>query len=308
MEETRYSGFSERPRKRCCRQGTQLVLLGLVTAALWAGLLTLLLLWHWDTLRSLKQLEETAAQNVSQVSKNFLRHQSDQTAEQSQAAQMLQSLEELRAAQKQMKSQDSELSWILDGLQADLNTLKSQNLNERRRTSDFLEGLEEEVAKLWMELRVSGGSVCNTCPGNWVNFQRKCYYFGEGAKQWIQARYACSDVGGRLVSIHSPEEQDFLTKHASKKGSWIGLRDLDVEGEFIWMDGSPVDYSNWLPGEPNNHGQGEDCVMMQGSGHWNDILCRSKLDAWVCDRLATCTPSTASASQAPPGPALRQRS
>jgi hypothetical protein len=39
-----------------------------------------------------------------------------------------------------------------------------------------------------------------------------------------------------------PPLQDFLTKHANKKGSWIGLRDLDVEGKFIWMDGTPVDY------------------------------------------------------------------
>lgn len=31
-------------------------------------------------------------------------------------------------------------------------------------------------------------------------------------------------------------------KHTNKKDSWIGLRDLNVEGEFIWMDGSPVGY------------------------------------------------------------------
>jgi len=49
--------------------------------------------------------------------------------------------------------------------------------------------------------------VCNTCPEAWIYFQKKCYYFGEGAKKWIQARYACENLHGRLVSIHSPEEQ-----------------------------------------------------------------------------------------------------
>lgn len=34
---------------QCCRRGTQIALLGLVTTALWAGLLTLLLLWREDT-------------------------------------------------------------------------------------------------------------------------------------------------------------------------------------------------------------------------------------------------------------------
>ncbi|XP_062966065.1 low affinity immunoglobulin epsilon Fc receptor [Cynocephalus volans] len=293
--------FLELPRKRCCGRGTQLVLLGLVTVVLWAGLLTLLLLWHWDTLQNLKQLEETTARNVSQVSKDSERHQSDQMAQKSQAAQILQTVEELRAEQKRMKSQDSELSWNLDGLHEYLSNLKSQSLNERRRASDSLERLQEEMAKLWIELRVSNGSLCNTCPEKWVNFQQKCYYFGEGIKRWLHAQYACSDIQGRLVSIHSPEEQDFLTKHANRRGSWIGLHDVDAEGEFIWMDGSAVDYSNWHPGEPNNHGQGEDCVMMQGSGQWNDAFCRSELGAWVCERLATCGPPATSASAGPPG-------
>lgn len=34
---------------QCCRRGTQIALLGLVFTALWAGLLTLLLLWREDT-------------------------------------------------------------------------------------------------------------------------------------------------------------------------------------------------------------------------------------------------------------------
>ncbi|KFO22969.1 Low affinity immunoglobulin epsilon Fc receptor [Fukomys damarensis] len=343
--------FFDLPRKRRCRRGLQLALLGLLTAALWAGLLTLLLLWHWDTLKSFKRLEVTAAQNVSRFSKELQRHHSEQMAQKTQAALMSQTVQELRAQQQQMKSQDSELSWNLDRLQEDMGSIKSQNLNQRRSALDSLGRLKEEVAKLWMEIQASRavlaaelslamaltltlrrlamapvaeaaplgswsytmgsmtapgklarriarqapGSDCSTCPEQWVNFQQKCYYFGEGAKQWVQARFTCDDLEGRLVSIHSQEEQDFLTKHANKEGSWIGLRDLDVEGEFIWMDGSPVDYSNWQSGEPNN-AQGEDCVMMQGSGKWNDAFCRSWLDAWVCEQLATCgspTPSDA---------------
>ena len=51
------------------------------------------------------------------------------------------------------------------------------------------------------------GTACNICPKNWLHFQQKCYYFGKGSKQWIQARFACSDLQGRLVSIHSQKEQ-----------------------------------------------------------------------------------------------------
>ncbi|MBZ3881544.1 Low affinity immunoglobulin epsilon Fc receptor, partial [Sciurus carolinensis] len=296
----------------------------------------------------------------SQVSRDLHRYQSDQMAQKSQAAQLSRNMQELRARQKQMESQgeerggadwvggrapeprdretggqaqgpsgpalshppDSELSWNLDRLLADLSDTKSQSeswegrgwggglsvipehrplpapqgLNQRRAASDSLEKLQEEVEKLRIQILVSKGSACNTCPEQWLHFQQKCYYFGKGAKRWVQARFTCSDLEGRLVSIHSQEEQDFLTKHANKRGSWIGLRDLDLEGEFIWMDGSPVGYSNWNPGEPNNQDQGEDCVMMRGSGKWNDASCRSQLDAWVCERLATCGPPAPSAS------------
>uniref|UniRef100_A0A8C5VDP7 Fc epsilon receptor II n=1 Tax=Microcebus murinus TaxID=30608 RepID=A0A8C5VDP7_MICMU len=289
------------PRKRCCGWGTRLVLLGLATAALWAGLLSLLLMWHWDTLRSQRLLEEATARNVSRLSKDLQRRQHDQVAQESQAAQMLQHMEELRAEQKRLKSQESELSGHLDTLLADLNNLRAQALNAGRAASDSAARLQEEVARLRVELQLSKGVTCNTCPEEWVHFQQKCYYFGEGAKKWLHAQYACEDVGGRLASIHGAEEQDFLSKRASWKGSWIGLQDLDREGQFTWMDGTPMDYSNWSPGEPNNQAQGEDCVMMRGSGQWNDAACHSKLDAWVCDRLATCGPPTTSTPEGPPG-------
>ncbi|XP_077652717.1 low affinity immunoglobulin epsilon Fc receptor [Urocitellus parryii] len=291
-----YAGFLEPPRRRCCRPRLPLVLLGMLTALLWAGLLTLLLRWHWDTERNLRQLEDSAARNVSQVSKDLHRYQSDQMAQKSQAAQLSRNVERLQAQQTQLESQDSELSWNLDRLRADLSDSKSQSLNERRAASDSLEKLQEEVAKLWMEILASKGTTCNTCPEGWLHFRQKCYYFGQGAKRWVQAKFTCDDLEGRLVSIHSQEEQDFLTKHASKRGSWIGLRDLDLEGEFIWMDGSPLGYSNWNLGEPNNGDQGEDCVMMLGSGKWNDASCRGELDAWVCEQLATCGPPAPSAS------------
>ncbi|KAM4889361.1 low affinity immunoglobulin epsilon Fc receptor [Thomomys bottae] len=286
MEENQYSDLFEPSRKRCCRLRTQLVLFVLLMAGLWAGMMTLLLLWHWDTVQNLKQVEDTAAQNVSLVSKDLQKYQSDQMAQKLQAVLMAQRVNELQAEQQQMKSQDTHLAWNLQRVQEDLSQAKSLNLNERSTVSDLLEKLQEAVAKLWMEIRMAQGSACNTCPEQWLNFGQKCYYFGKATKRWLQARFACSDLKGRLASIHSQEEQDFLSKHASKD-SWIGLQDLDVEGDFVWIDESPVSYSNWFPGEPNNAGLDEDCVMMRASGHWNDAFCRTQLDAWVCERLAT---------------------
>jgi len=55
---------------------------------------------------------------------------------------------------------------------------------------------------------------------------------------------------------------------------WIGFTDQGTEGSWYWYDGSPVSYTNWEPGEPNNSGWwGEDCAEMWGDGLWNDASC-----------------------------------
>ena len=44
---------------------------------------------------------------------------------------------------------------------------------------------------------------------------------------------------------------------------WIGLNDKTDPMSFQWEDNTPVDYTQWNTGEPNNHmGTGEDCVEM----------------------------------------------
>ena len=56
---------------------------------------------------------------------------------------------------------------------------------------------------------------------------------------------------------------------------------LFVSGH-IWSDFSPVTYTYWAPGEPNNAGNVEDCVeMYPNDGKWNDIRCDGKRN-WIC--------------------------
>jgi hypothetical protein len=45
------------------------------------------------------------------------------------------------------------------------------------------------------------------------------------------------------------------------------------EGNFNWLSGEPKLYSNWRPGEPNNAGENENCVVTRPDGFWNDVAC-----------------------------------
>lgn len=92
------------------------------------------------------------------------------------------------------------------------------------------------------------------------------------------ARQSCERFGGKLASIHSQAENDFVTRaaFARRQTRWyLGALDWPDEGEFYWVDETPFDYSNWADGEPNDNGGAEDCILFgqRDSPQWNDVYC-----------------------------------
>jgi hypothetical protein len=78
---------------------------------------------------------------------------------------------------------------------------------------------------------------------------------------------------GHLVTIGSAQENAFVQ---SQGGGWIGFTDDPAqaagasEGNFVWVTGEPVVYTNWNAGEPNNSGGAENFGLMYTNGLWND--------------------------------------
>lgn len=99
------------------------------------------------------------------------------------------------------------------------------------------------------------------------------------------AELNCQGKGGHLVSIHSFDEFQTISTRAQSLGMgdyWIGFHDAQVEGKFVWTDGSPDDFTFWNGGEPNDYGNGEDCAHVYSSnGTWNDLDCNALLN-FVC--------------------------
>ena len=84
-----------------------------------------------------------------------------------------------------------------------------------------------------------------------------------GQMSWLEAEAAAVAMGGHLVAINSEAEnllvQDLIrSTFGYDAGAWIGINDIDQEGTFVWSNGDPVDYTNWMPGEPNNSGGAQD--------------------------------------------------
>ena len=106
---------------------------------------------------------------------------------------------------------------------------------------------------------------------------------------WTDANAYAQSIGGRLAKIDSQAENDFLLNHwgSATYGDhievgnlWIGLNDQAEEGKFTWTDGSTPGFTNWAPGEPNNHLSGVlgehyaaiiAALLDSDRGKWNDL-------------------------------------
>ncbi|MBZ5710212.1 CotH kinase family protein [Nannocystis pusilla] len=105
------------------------------------------------------------------------------------------------------------------------------------------------------------------------------------ALPFAEAEADCVAQGGHLLAIPSQEIQDWAVAEAfAVAGSdwWIGLNDIDAEDDFVWTDGTPLGFTAWNEGEPNNVGE-EDCVNLPtwSAGLWNDLVCDTPLP-YIC--------------------------
>ena len=76
---------------------------------------------------------------------------------------------------------------------------------------------------------------------------------------------------------------------------YIGLRrrnNINNNAGFEWTDGTPVTYSDWYEGEPSNHENKENCVVMEmGEAYdknfkWNDVRCDTWDAYYICQRAS----------------------
>ncbi|XP_069472453.1 secretory phospholipase A2 receptor isoform X2 [Ambystoma mexicanum] len=127
----------------------------------------------------------------------------------------------------------------------------------------------------------------------WTFFQGAEYLFFEAAGDFHGFRFACGWLGGRLLAIHSPNEQKFIASRLKKfskhqRNWWIGLLAENPGDQFRWEDGVPLVYQNWdketnrtIPVEETRCG-----YISSSTGLWGDEDCAALLPG-ICKSTET---------------------
>ncbi|XP_067661422.1 uncharacterized protein [Haliotis asinina] len=139
-------------------------------------------------------------------------------------------------------------------------------------------------------------------PGSFMrigNDSRSCYSFHTSAVFWITGQVNCKEENAlsHLVAINSKEEQDFLVNviksspaltAAGMGGFYTSGNDELIEKTFQWTGSElsrNITYTNWYPGQPNNVGGVQHCLLMEyptADYQWGDVECNTA-HPYICE-------------------------
>ncbi|XP_078138866.1 uncharacterized protein naf1 isoform X1 [Centroberyx gerrardi] len=170
---------------------------------------------------------------------------------------------------------------------------KKKHNSKKKRDNNITEKSQCRALALWLGLLcllLLAGFIglaihrANCSKGEW-NIGSSCYFISTEQKNWEESRQACADRQSHLMIINSKDEQDIL--NILNRSVWIGLTDREQEGTWKWVDGTSLTTQFWYPPQPDNSGQGEDCVEFHNenlpSRGWNDNSCHN-VNYWICER------------------------
>ena len=94
------------------------------------------------------------------------------------------------------------------------------------------------------------------------------YFVSKVKKNFVDAQAQAAGHGGYLVSIDSPEENEFLRQQVNTL-AMIGYNDLDVEGNLEWTSGKEVVYTNVADCQGcQNSDFGDVAIFNHFNGEW----------------------------------------
>ena len=128
-----------------------------------------------------------------------------------------------------------------------------------------------------------------------INYSEFEYHLGNysylnlpGNYRFNEAVQVCNYLNMNLVIANNLDKINLLRRFSSNFPIWLGVQKLylsPVKENWKWslLNEEKLDFFNWKPKEPNNFQGGEDRIVMDENGEWNDINGNSFSSA-VCEK------------------------
>ncbi|XP_054477655.1 perlucin-like protein [Anoplopoma fimbria] len=126
---------------------------------------------------------------------------------------------------------------------------------------------------------------CTECPDGWLRVGDQCFLLSTDRDDYFKSANKCTEIGGHLAILTTKEQHEAMEQEGKRIGGiyiyyWIGLSDIENEGDWKWVDNSKLKTPFWdvLNSEPGNtlSGglEGEDCAVVNSNTQtWSDVPC-----------------------------------
>ncbi|XP_035528597.1 perlucin-like protein isoform X1 [Morone saxatilis] len=136
-----------------------------------------------------------------------------------------------------------------------------------------------------LTLNCSAPVINCKCPNKWLHVGDQCFFLSTDRQNWNDSIDKCKEIGGHLAILTTREQHEAVEKEGRRIGGlytnyWIGLSDIESEGEWKWVDKSDLKNPFWnvQKSEPDNNlsggAEGEDCAVVDSFyQNWFDVPC-----------------------------------
>ncbi|XP_048051393.1 CD209 antigen-like protein B [Megalobrama amblycephala] len=263
----------------------RLVLMTVCLGIICVVLLVFIILQHISNTAERESLFKSNKNTVEEFNQTINRSQDENTNQMTEKDQLKNNFNSLSQKNLELETRVNDLTAEKKQLQGRVDSLNQKKVELESKVTSLsdelkLKGCKEGQRKLELENELRNISE----QGNGR------FFISDEEKSWSDSRQYCRDRGGDLVIIDTEVKQRSISSFI-KASVWIGLSDIENEGNMKWVDNSTMKQGFFFPNEPNDAHGNEDCVEMQYCTYcspsdlnvWNDRQC-SDLKKALCEK------------------------
>lgn len=119
---------------------------------------------------------------------------------------------------------------------------------------------------------------CDGGDAHMVGPDGSCLVLVTTVANYATANAVCTGMSAHLAYLKTADLDTAAEAFIGARDVLVGGTDAATEGTWLWDDGTPLTFTNWRTGEPNNGGGAyeEDCLVIDGSrpgSAWDDRAC-----------------------------------